>query len=55
MRTTAFRRRVDPWVQPLKALDKELRLCQSAVRKAAENYRRMLIENGVLTLENETP
>ena len=26
VRATAFRRRVDPWIQPLKALDKELRL-----------------------------
>jgi len=43
VRCTAVRRHLDPWVQPLKALDKELRMCQREVRKAAEEYRRLVV------------
>lgn len=60
VRATAFRRRVDPWIQPLKALDKELRLAQRQVRQAAEEYRRVVIEKGLVQVdttksENESP
>lgn len=47
VRSTAIRRRLDPWVQPLKALDKELRLCQREVRKSAEEYRRLVLRIGL--------
>ncbi|KAH0577485.1 Kinase, CDC7 [Spironucleus salmonicida] len=53
VRQTAMRRRVDPWIQPLKALDKELRLVQRQVRKQAEEYRRCVIEKGVLLLDDD--
>lgn len=58
VRSTAFRRRVDPWIQPLKALDKELRLAQRQVRQAAEEYRRVVIEKGLVQIpdqKQETP
>ncbi|CAL6100418.1 Kinase [Hexamita inflata] len=59
VRATSFRRRVDPWIQPLKALDKELRLAQRQVRQAAEEYRRIVIEKGLVQLDQvralETP
>lgn len=53
VRATAVRRRLDPWVQPLKALDKELRICQKDVRKAAEEYRRAVLSLGIIDLENK--
>lgn len=54
VRATAVRRRLDPWVQPLKALDKELRICQKDVRKAAEEYRRTVLSLGIIDLETKT-
>ncbi|TNJ26452.1 Kinase, CDC7 [Giardia muris] len=57
VRATAIRRRLDPWIQPLKGLDKELRLCQKDVRRAAEEYRRVVLSLGLLSheAEGETP